>query len=176
MTGTPTQGWASTAGLFSLPQRQPVTIDSMQHWIAISEVFARYGIAHDEIDMVAMGDVFAEDGILEVSIAGPVFDRHVGRAAITENFKFVASTQSDQRRHAISNLEISVLDVNRAEARAYGIVTSADSDGIRLAVSCVYTAELICNADGLWRFAKLWIGMDIYTGRAPRTNKGEKNA
>ncbi|MBL1421417.1 MAG: nuclear transport factor 2 family protein [Alphaproteobacteria bacterium] len=176
MTGTPKQGWASTAGLFTLPHRQQITADSMQHWIAISEVFARYGMAHDEIDIPAMGDVFAEDGILEVSIAGPVFERHVGRAAIMKNFKFVTSTQSDQRRHAISNLEISMSEDSRAEARAYGIVTSADSDGIRLAVSCVYTAELVYNADGLWYFARLWIGMDIYTGRAPGTDEGEKNA
>lgn len=170
MTGTPTQAWATNAGLFPMPNRQLVVPETIAARLAINELFARYGIAHDEIDLVAFGEVFADDGILEVSIAGPVFERHRGRAEIIANFERVAGTQSDQRRHAITNIELSNVTETSAEARAYGIVTAADPDGVRVTVSCCYTADVTLCTDGLWRFARLWIGMDFYTGHAPGTD------
>ncbi|WP_370205880.1 nuclear transport factor 2 family protein [Pararhodobacter marinus] len=163
----PDQGWATKAGLLTLPPRQPVTAESVAMRLGIAELFARYGIAHDEVDVPAMRDLWAEDGVLQVSLGGPVFETHEGRDAICANFARVAGTQTDQRRHAVTNLEITLEGVGRASARAYGIVPAADGSGIRVVVTCVYTADLVCGAEGLWRFARLWIGMDDYAGRAP---------
>ncbi|MCB1388761.1 MAG: nuclear transport factor 2 family protein [Rhodobacteraceae bacterium] len=167
MRVAPVQAWASKAGLLPLPPRVPVTADSVAMRLAIAELFARYGIAHDEVDVPAMTDLRTEDGVLEVSLGGPVFERHQGRAAIAGNFARVAGTQRDQRRHAITNLEITPQGAARADARAYGVVPAADGQGIRVVVTCAYTADLALGADGLWRFARLWIGMDDYAGRAP---------
>jgi len=171
MRVAPKQSWASHAGLLTLPARQAVTPDDLAARIAIGELYARYGIAHDEVDTEAMGDVFTEDGVLEVSIGGPVFDRHMGRAAIIANFANVAGTQSDQRRHAVSNIEVTMTSATQATSRAYGLVSAAQDETLKLVVSCAYTADLRCEADGLWRFARLWIGMDTYTGKAPGTGE-----
>ncbi|WP_176086142.1 nuclear transport factor 2 family protein [Martelella sp. HB161492] len=166
----PVQAWASRAGLLTLPPRQPVTPDGVAVRLAIGELFARYGIAHDEVDHAAMVELFAEDAELKVSIAGPPFETHHGAAAIAANFGRVAATQSDQRRHAITNIETAVIESGRAQCRAYGIVSAADAEGIRLVVSCAYEAECRLGGDGLWRFSKLWIGMDTYRGHAPGTD------
>ncbi|SLN28219.1 hypothetical protein AQS8620_00883 [Aquimixticola soesokkakensis] len=166
------QRWASAADLLALPPRQAVTPDDLAARAAIGELYARYGIAHDEIDLAAMGDVFTEGGVLEVSIGGPVFERHTGRAAIVNNFARVTATQSDQRRHAISNVEVTMAGPAQATSRAYGLVSAANGETLNLVVSCAYTADLIREADGLWRFARLWIGMDDYAGKAPGTQEG----
>ncbi|SPF78167.1 nuclear transport factor 2 family protein [Pseudoprimorskyibacter insulae] len=170
MAGAAVQGWATKAGLLPLPARQPVRPEDLATRIAISELFARYGIAHDEVDVPAMADLFAPEAVVQVSLAGPVFETHRGRDVICANFERVTATQSDQRRHAVTNLEITPLDAGRASARAYGIVSAANADGIGVVVSCAYTADLALSEDGLWRFQRLWIGMDHYAGQAPGTS------
>lgn len=167
MAGAPSQGWATAAGLLPLPLRAPVAAADVADRIAIAELFARYGLCHDEVDAEGFGDCFTEAGVLDVSLAGPVFDRHVGRAAIRENLIRVAATQTDQRRHAVTNIEMTPTGQFSATARAYGVVTGADATGVRVVVSCAYTADLAREAGGLWRFARLWIGMDHYSGTAP---------
>jgi hypothetical protein len=168
----PSQAWASRAGLLTLPRRQVMTPPLALLQAAAYDLFARYGIAHDEVDTAAMQDLFTETGVLEVSIGGPVFDRHVGRAAIGANFAYVASTQIDQRRHAISNLVVTPEGTERARVQGYGLVSAADATDIGLNVACAYDADLICETDGLWRFVRLWIGMDFYRGAAPGTGEG----
>lgn len=158
-----------TAGLLRLPARTPVLQDDAATFAAISQLFARYGIAHDEVDTDAMQDVFTAQAELSVSLAGPPFETHRGRDAIVTNFARIAATQNDQRRHAISNVEITSLGPTRVSARAYGLVSGADAQGLRLAAACVYAATAACGADGIWRFDRLWIGMDDYAGTAPGT-------
>lgn len=164
----PVQAWATTLGLAAMPPRAPV--DSSAHRLAIAEVFARYGIAHDEGDAAAMSDLFTETAVLEVSMAGPVFQRVAGRVAIVANFATVFAQQTDQRRHAISNICLDAATGGTARAAAYGLVSAAIDRDLRLAASCIYTADLLLGQDGLWRFARLWIGLDLYTGAAPRVD------
>jgi len=169
MGNRPEQRWASAAGLLSLPPRQAVTPETLSARISIAELFARYGIAYDELDAGAMLDLFVSEAVLEVSLAGPPFERHEGRNRILANFAAVAAEQGDQRRHTISNIEVSLETADRACARAYGLVSAAGEAKLHLAVACVYVARLVCGADGLWRFERLWIGMDDYAGHAPGT-------
>lgn len=167
MRHEPRQGWASETGILQLSARCPIDADGAADFVAVSQVFARYGIAHDEVDALAMADLFAPDAVLEVSLAGPPFERHDGRDRIVANFCAVAATQQDQRRHAVTNIELTHTSSNTASARAYGIVSAANGESLTLAASCVYTADLQKDADGLWRFNRLWIGMDDYAGKAP---------
>jgi|GEM_PF-2003196 len=163
------QRWASAAGLLSLPARQAVGPDTLAARIAIGELFARYGLAYDEVNAEALSDLFTAEAVLEVSLAGPPFERHQGRDAILANFAAVAAIQNDQRRHAISNVEIGMTGRDRATARAYGLISATDGMDLRLAVACVYAAGVALEPDGLWRFERLWIGMDDYAGPAPGT-------
>lgn len=162
------QAWASALGLAPVPPRDPG--GDPAHQLAIAEVFARYGIAHDEGDETAMADLFTEAAVLEVSQAGPVFQRVAGRAAIVANFAAVFAQQTDQRRHAISNICLDAMAGGIARAAAYGLVSAATGRDLRLAASCIYSADLQLGPDGLWRFARLWIGLDLYTGTAPRVD------
>lgn len=172
----PKQAWASANGLLDLPPRVPITAQTVADRLAIQELFARYGIAHDEVNETAMSDLFTEDAILDVSLGGPPFDRLSGRDAITENFHKVAATQTDQRRHAITNIEMTFSSTHSANARAYGVVPAAEGSDIRMVVSCAYTAEAIRCPDDLWRFSRLWIGMDTYVGHAPGADERKEHA
>ena len=167
MAGEPKQGWATKEGIWAPPPRQVTRPQDVAAKLAIAELFARYGFAHDEVVRDAMSDLFTQDAVLEVSLAGPVFERHEGRDNIIANFVRVAATQSDQRRHAIANLDVTLTGDRVAVAHAYGLVSCADAGGVQLGVACVYRAEAVCETDGFWRFSRLWIGMDHYAGDAP---------
>lgn len=139
--------------------------------VDIADVFARYGIAHDEADIAAMEDLFTIDATLEVSLGGPPFQRITGRADILGNFLTVLQTQADQRRHCVTNLVATPSGPNAADAHAYGLVSAAAGQDLQLAAACAYQARLVRENDALWRFERLWIGMDNYSGHAPGTEE-----
>ncbi|NTF97926.1 nuclear transport factor 2 family protein [Agrobacterium rhizogenes] len=165
----PSRGWATGLGLLRSQPRRPFIAGDDTIFLAVADVFARYGIAHDEADMTAMEDLFVADATLEVSLSGPPFQRIDGRPRILDNFSAVLQTQSDQRRHCITNLVVTSDGPDAADTQAYGLVSAAAGRELQLAAACAYYARLVREDDGLWRFARLWIGMDNYSGQAPGT-------
>ncbi|EUB98163.1 hypothetical protein PMI07_006477 [Rhizobium sp. CF080] len=167
----PSRGWASGFGLLAPRARRPLTASDTLIIMEVTDVFARYGIAHDEADMATMEDLFTADATLEVSLGGPPFQRISGRPEILKNFLTVLETQADQRRHCITNLIVTSNEPDAADAHAYGLVSAAAGRELQLAAACAYQARLARENDGLWRFKRLWIGMDNYCGHAPGTEE-----
>ena len=91
-----------------------------------------------------------------------------GRHAIVESVMKVLRLQNEQRRHAMSNVVIERMDRSSATALAYGIVTIARDDTLTLGASVIYTVDLKCGEDGVWRFSRFVIGMDKYVGVKPQ--------
>ncbi len=69
----------------------------------------------------------------------------------------------------MTNVVLESLTADRALALAYGIVTMAKKGQLALASSVIYRGELAKGADGIWRFSRFAIGMDIYVRDQPRT-------
>jgi ketosteroid isomerase-like protein len=166
---SPRQAWAHRDGRIALHKQGagPRTVPAATT-LAIQDAFSRFGMAHDEVQFEVLRSLFTEDAVLEVADgSGTPFQVVKTRDAIVANFANVLGQQVDQRRHCITNVLIESLKGNLAQALAYGIVTVA-ADGLLLGATVYYSADLRREADGLWRFARFFIGMDYYAGKKPK--------
>ena len=164
----PRQAWAHKDGRIAMRKHGagPKRIDP-ENYIAIHEVFSRFGMAHDEAQIEVLRSLFTEDAVLEVADgSGTPFQTVKTRDAIVANFANVLSQQTDQRRHCMTNVLIESLSAKQAQALAYGVVTAA-ADGLILGASVYYAADLRREADGMWRLSRFFIGMDYYAGKKP---------
>ena len=163
---SPPQSWAHRSGIVHLqPNGVKLAADDTRNRLLIQEAFARWGIAYDEGQLDVVRSLFTKDAVFEVTLgsAEPIA-RAVGPDDIVKNVGNSMQQQSDQRRHAISNVVIDRLTKDAATAIAYGIVTIA-ADGLSLGATVIYSADLKRERDGVWRFSKFIIGMDEYAGR-----------
>lgn len=165
----PRQGWAHKDGRIRM--LAPATVSataSPMDYLLIHEAFARYGMAHDEVQIDVLAALFTDDAVLEVAKgSGTPFQTVRGGKAIVANFANVLSQQLDQRRHCFTNILIEKLDGNRASSLAFGLVSVA-ADGLILGATVFYAADLQRGADGHWRFTRLFIGMDDYVTAPPK--------
>jgi hypothetical protein len=165
---SPRQAWAHKDGRIAMRKHGagPKTIDPVTY-IAIHEVFSRFGMAHDEAQIEVLRSLFTADAVLEVADgSGTPFQTVKTRDAIIANFANVLSQQTDQRRHCMTNVLIESLSAKQAQALAYGVVTAA-ADGLILGASVYYAADLKKENDGWWRLSRFFIGMDYYAGKKP---------
>ncbi len=166
----PEPQWASKCGLIRiLPNGAPVTTSNVLDRLLIQEAFYRWGIAWDEARLGVIHSLFTDDGELVITLGStkPI-SRHRGPDAIAKYVDGASKVQSDQRRHAMTNVVIDRLTESEATAVAYGIVTIA-SNGLKLGATVIYSAELRKDANNIWRFLKFVIGMDEYVGRGTST-------
>jgi hypothetical protein len=165
----PRQAWASRDDAIALrsPSVVQTTFDPMSY-LLIQETFARFGIAHDEVQETVLNALFTDGAELNVAKGkGAPFQVVKGREAIIANFLSVLSQQQDQRRHLMTNVVIQALTETAASALAYGAVIIA-ANGLTIGASVIYSADLRRGPDGHWRFSRLYIGMDDYAGQAPK--------
>ena len=136
----------------------------------IEEAFSRWGIGFDEGRADVIASIFTEDGILD-SLEGSGTPTLTVRGAeeIGASMVRFQQKQADQRRHSMTNVVVEELTPDRAVALAYGIVTMAKGGELSLASSVIYRGELKKGRDGIWRFAHLAIGMDIYVRDKPKS-------
>ena len=167
----PMQAWAHREGLVHLePLRAAAwTPETIAARLQIGETFSRFAIGHDEARIDVIMSCFTSGGVLQVAQGhAEPFAVHRGRAAVGAELERIIGQQADQRRHLISNVVIERLDAATARALAYGLVSGVGASyGLRLGASVIYVADLAREADGCWRFASFFIGMDAYAGDRP---------
>lgn len=172
----PPQHWASKLRWVDLqPNGIAVESSSVLDRMLIQEAFSRWGIAWDEARLEVVRSLFTKDGELVITRGSdkPI-SRHVGPDVIAKYVGDAAKVQADQRRHAMTNVVIDRLSANEATTIAYGIVTIA-ANGLSLGATVIYSGELRKDADGVWRFSRLVIGMDDYaSGGAAKRAAFEK--
>jgi SnoaL-like domain len=166
--GFPRQAWASKDNRIAL--KAPAAVRSTGNaldYLLINEQFGRFGMAHDELQIDVLRQLFAKNAKLELMRGvGQPFATYDGVDAIVENFERVLRFQADQRRHCMSNILIEDLTRNTAQALAYGIVTIAH-DGLSIGATVVYSAQFVRKSGQPWQFSKLMIGMDDYAAVLP---------
>jgi hypothetical protein len=168
----PRQAWAHKDGKINmLPHGAQQVIRDPMTWLLIHEAFGRFGMAHDEARVDVLETLFTADAVLEVADGhGKPFSRVEGRDNMMRTFSSVIGQQTDQRRHCMTNILIERLTGQDCSALAFGVVTGA-ADGLILAASVYYSAELRLESDAMWRFNYFFIGMDTYAGKKPDTSK-----
>jgi uncharacterized protein (TIGR02246 family) len=127
---------------------------------AVSELFATYGWASDTRDPDLVGQVLADDPTFGITIAG---ERTVGplhgRDEIVQFFADVFQTQSDQRRHVITNFRYLDETDDTAHVRAYLSLLITDGGVLTAKCTGVYDTHVVRVGDA-WRFASIDLALD----------------
>ncbi len=162
-------GWAHRSSLIDLKPNgaaHGATVPADDR-AAISEVFARYAIAYDERRFDVLASCFHSDASYDVWLGGRRVAGFEGQQALVSGIKSVIDEQgAEQRRHHIGNIVLDPLSPATVSATAYAHVVMIDSDGVGVQASAIYNADLACR-DGVWRFAKVVVGLDGYMGKPP---------
>ena len=163
----PRQAWASVDRAVAIgPNAAPVA-DPLDI-LMIQQAFARYGMGHDEGLAPVLASLFTADAVVEVADgAGKPFQIVRGHEAVVANFANTFRQQADQRRHCFSNIIVEEMHGNQARALAYAIVSAASRGTLIMGASVIYTSELR-KEQGIWKFSRLFIGMDAYTTPKPK--------
>ena len=163
------QGWAHEDQVVDLkPNRRGYPSEAIDR-LMIQEVFSRWGIAFDEGRADVIASLFDSDGVLEtLEGSGTPTLTVKGAQQIGAAMAGFQKKQGDQRRHAMTNVVIESLGGGKAVALAYSIVTATTGGKLFLASSVIYRGELAKGADGVWRFSRFVIGMDIYVRDEPQ--------
>jgi ketosteroid isomerase-like protein len=130
-------------------------------WLAVQQTPARYASALDQQDLVALEGVLTEDATWAFTVAGEG-DRgpFAGRAAILDFVRGAMAAQTDQRRHNLVNTYVQAADAGTAVVRAYLMLTSNAGGSPSVVATGSYTFGLERGAEGEWRIAKLFLGLD----------------
>lgn len=159
----PEQAWASKYGRVKLGPHGKIDLQTVADRMEIQDLFARWGVAHDEGRTDVIGTLFTVDGQIEV-VEGPVTRaKFQGRETIVQEIGRVFKFQADQRRHCVTNVMIDNLVDGTADCIAYCVCTV---NGLDMAASVIYSAKARIE-DGVWRLSSLLIGLDSYAGTPP---------
>lgn len=161
----PPQHWASDAGIVAVePNTTVIESGQVADVLNIQQAFTRWGVYYDEGRSDLLPSLFTEDGMTVTMLgsAEPIATNE-GHAAIAEYIDSSLAGQLDQRRHVLTNFLIDEMTDTTAKATAYGTVIKA-ADGLSVGAMVYYAGELEKGEDGVWKFAKLTIGIDDYAG------------
>ncbi|PTR24194.1 SnoaL-like protein [Rhodococcus sp. OK519] len=157
MTTTAAYGWGRSH-LDTTPMGE-VDLDPAGR-LAVQQTLARYAFALDHGDLVALGDTLTEGATWTADIAGHVEQGPVvGRAAIRNLVREAAEAQTDQRRHNLINTVFRRAGAGAAVVSAYLMLTSNAGGKATVIATGFYTFTLE-DADGEWRIAKVFLGLD----------------
>lgn len=174
----PPRNWASKGGLIDVKPLGcfEVHADQVLDRLLIHEAFDRWSIGLDENRADVVLSVLTEDVLLEYGIGSAVPDFVIrGKAEAEIRLGANIPTLTGQRRHCITNVLIEEWSPTQVTAIAYGIVPKA-ADGYVIHTSVLYRGELRKEADGFWRFCRLFVGCDALMdsgGKALEDQPGE---
>lgn len=113
--------------------------------IEIQELGAAFDNALDAEDADKFVSVFVDDGILE-----GFWGQSKGRAALKQAHAFMLATFAKDKRHVVTNHEISVAD---GRATMFSYLTVFDRKSLGVTGTATFTDELV-RQDGRWKFVK----------------------
>ena len=129
----------------------------MPDYAAIAELFARYGAANDLHSRELLASTLTENATATINIAGvddPIGPLD-GRDRIVSFFGDILDSQTDQRRHLVTNIRR--LEGDRVNAYLTLIVTDAGETAVKSAG--VYEAT-VAEEDGELRLSSFVLSLD----------------
>lgn len=152
--------WATRSGL--LPVSGPRPVDASAQALAdrdyIRESISLYSYGYDERRLDVLEALFTEDVRFAINIAGDE-QEVVGRDRVIAWLADIMESQSDQRKHVMSNIVIRDLDGDSASASTYLVVFSTDTES-EAATTGFYDIELR-KEEGRWRISYILDGLDL---------------
>ena len=132
----------------------------MADTLAITGILNRAGTAYDTGDLEYVLGLFLEDGAFEIVIAGRdpmVFE---GSDAIRGLFEGAHSTQTDQRRHCITNIYFTDETDTSVTAVSTLILISVENGALKVLSSGLYT-DTVVLVDGSWKLQRRHLRLDL---------------
>ncbi|GAB2670646.1 hypothetical protein GCM10027271_33680 [Saccharopolyspora gloriosae] len=126
----------------------------------VEDLLAAYALGYDEGDPELIAECFTADAELSLEVggeepAGPFR----GREAIVEMMRATARSQSDRRRHVLTNLVLQH-EGDRARARCYLTLFAVADGALRAVTTGDYLTEMHRTEQG-WRLTRLRIRLDL---------------
>lgn len=127
----------------------------------IANVLGRYTHAYDMNELDDMVNVFTEDATMSLAIAGqdpiPPFE---GRDQIVKLMTDSVASQTDQRRHIVSNIVIHSQTENEVHSESYLTLLATENGQIQLLSAGVYSDVLVRGEDNAWKISKRHLALD----------------
>ncbi len=123
----------------------------------IVEALARYVWGYDEGDFELLADSFTADATTQGSVAhtdigwGPL----QGRSQIVDVLASIRKGQTDQRRHSIHTVRFHRQSETEADFSTYMHLTGTENRVTVLITAGWYRAQVVKEADGIWRMRNL---------------------
>ena len=128
--------------------------------LAIHELLARSAWAYDEARLDVMEACFTADAQMALRIAGgDVIGPHIGRDAVLKLIRNAIESQSDQRRHVISNVFVESESADSAVVvSTLALLTTANEQTSVLSAG-LYRDTVVRTSEG-WRFRERFLSLD----------------
>jgi 3-phenylpropionate/cinnamic acid dioxygenase small subunit len=129
--------------------------------LKIQELLSRAAYYFDERRLQDLEDCFAPKATMLVNITG-VGDvgPFEGREAIMQLMSQTLESQTDVRRHVVSNFIFEAEDKNAATVISNLVVSAVENGQIKVIISGVYRDEVV-RSDGVWRIKNRHLDLDL---------------
>ncbi len=131
----------------------------MADTLAITGLLNRAGTAYDSGDLEFIMDLFLEDSVFEIVIAGNDPMAFDGKEAIRGLFEGAHGSQTDQRRHCITNIYFTDETDTSVTAVSTLILISVENGALTVLSSGVYTDSVVL-VDGAWKLQRRHLQLD----------------
>jgi SnoaL-like domain len=128
---------------------------------AITEMLGKGGWAYDTPDVDFLADMFTEDGTFDLSIDGVGHAASFsGRAEIRKLYEDSLASQTDQRRHVVTNIFFEDETDDSVTAMSYLVLITIKDGALNVISSGVYKDSFVRDGDH-WRIAARDLHLDL---------------
>lgn len=128
---------------------------------AITEMLGKGGWAYDTPDVDYLADMFTEDGTFDLSIAGVgQAASFSGRAEIRKLYEDSLASQTDQRRHVVTNIFFEDDADESVTAVSYLVLITISDGALNVISTGVYKDQIVRDGEA-WRIAHRDLHLDL---------------
>jgi len=129
--------------------------------LAIQELLSRAAYCFDERKLDDLEQCFTIDASMLINITGSgEVGPFEGRAVIMQLMSDTLATQTDVRRHVISNFFFEAEGKKTATVVSSLVVSSVENGEINVIISGIYRDDVV-KAGGIWQISHRHLGLDI---------------
>ncbi|MCY4632619.1 MAG: nuclear transport factor 2 family protein [bacterium] len=132
----------------------------MADTLAITGLLNQAGTAYDSGDLAFILDLFLDDSVFELVIAGNEPMVFAGKDNIRALFEGAHETQTDQRRHCVTNIYFTDETDTSVTAVSTLILISVENGALTVLSSGVYTDSVVLS-DGAWKLQRRHLHLDL---------------
>ena len=132
----------------------------MADTLAITGLLNQAGTAYDSGDLAFILDLFLDDSVFELVIAGNEPVVFAGKDNIRALFEGAHETQTDQRRHCVTNIYFTDETDTSVTAVSTLILISVENGALTVLSSGVYTDSVVLS-DGAWKLQRRHLHLDL---------------